>query len=76
MKKDIDPQETREWLASLASVLREEGEERAHFILETLLEQAARDGLGLRAVLPRRITTPSGGAPAVVSRQSGAREAH
>ena len=46
MKKDIDPQETREWLASLASVLREEGEERAHFIIETLLEQASRDGLG------------------------------
>ena len=49
MNKDIDPQETREWLASLASVLREEGEERAHFILETLLEQAARDGLGFES---------------------------
>ena len=49
MNKDIDPQETREWLAALASVLREEGEERAHFILETLLDQAARDGLGFES---------------------------
>ena len=41
---DSDPQETREWLDALASVLQREGPERAHFLLETLTEKARRSG--------------------------------
>ncbi len=36
---DIDPDETREWLQSLDSVLYQEGPERAQFLLNTLLNK-------------------------------------
>ena len=45
--KDTDPQETREWLESLQAVLEREGTERAHFLLERLIDQARRSGAGL-----------------------------
>ncbi len=41
---DIDPQETQEWLDALESVLLNEGAERAHFLLEQLVEKARRSG--------------------------------
>ncbi len=41
---DVDPMETREWLESLNSVLEREGPERAHFLLETLIDKARRSG--------------------------------
>ena len=41
---DIDPQETQEWLDALESVLVNEGPERAHFLLEKLVEKARRSG--------------------------------
>ncbi|MDP1557719.1 MAG: pyruvate dehydrogenase (acetyl-transferring), homodimeric type [Nitrosomonas sp.] len=41
---DIDPQETQEWLEALESVLINEGAERAHFLLEKLVEKARRSG--------------------------------
>ncbi len=41
---DNDPQETREWLDALDGVLKYEGPERAHFILEQLIEKARRSG--------------------------------
>ncbi|SER22403.1 pyruvate dehydrogenase E1 component [Nitrosomonas sp. Nm51] len=41
---DIDPQETQEWLEALESVLINEGPERAHFLLEKLVEKARRSG--------------------------------
>ena len=41
---DDDPQETREWLDALDSVLKHEGPERAHYILEQLIEKARRSG--------------------------------
>jgi len=41
---DIDPLETREWLDSLASVIDNEGAERAHYIIEQLIESARRSG--------------------------------
>ncbi|SDY32492.1 pyruvate dehydrogenase E1 component [Allochromatium warmingii] len=41
---DIDPQETQEWLDALASVLEHEGVERAHFLLERLIDKARRSG--------------------------------
>jgi pyruvate dehydrogenase E1 component len=41
---DSDPTETREWEESLDAVLEREGPERAHFLLETLVEKARRSG--------------------------------
>ncbi len=50
---DIDPQETREWLDALDAVLEHEGPERAHYLLEKLIEKARRSG----AHLPYSATT-------------------
>ncbi len=44
VKPDIDPQETQEWLDALDSVLEQEGTERAHYLLERLVEKARRSG--------------------------------
>ena len=41
---DVDPQETREWLEALDSVLEREGPERASFLLEQLVDRARRSG--------------------------------
>ena len=43
-KPDIDPQETQEWLDALEAVLENEGIERAHFLLERLIDKARRSG--------------------------------
>ncbi len=43
-KSDIDAQETREWLDALDSVLQHEGVERAHYLLERLIDKARRSG--------------------------------
>jgi len=42
--QDVDPLETREWVDSLDAVLQVEGPERAHFILEQLVDKARRSG--------------------------------
>ncbi|WP_158971048.1 pyruvate dehydrogenase (acetyl-transferring), homodimeric type [Paraglaciecola sp. L3A3] len=44
---DIDSSETQEWLESLEAVLENEGPERAHFLLEKLIDQARRSGTHL-----------------------------
>ncbi len=41
---DNDKQETQEWLDALESVLELEGPERAHYILEQLIDKARRSG--------------------------------
>jgi pyruvate dehydrogenase E1 component len=41
---DIDPQETREWLDALDGVLAAEGPDRAHFLIEQLIDKARRSG--------------------------------
>jgi len=43
-KPDIDPQETQEWLEALDGVLENEGPDRAHFLLEKLIDKARRSG--------------------------------
>jgi pyruvate dehydrogenase E1 component len=43
-QKDIDQQETHEWLEALESILEREGVERAHFILEQLIAKARKSG--------------------------------
>ena len=45
--KDIDPIETQEWLEALDAVLEREGTERAHFLLEHLIDTARRSGAHL-----------------------------
>ena len=50
---DHDPQETREWLDALGAVLEVEGPERAHYLLERLIEKARRSG----AYLPHSANT-------------------
>ncbi len=41
---DPDPQETQEWLAALDGVLTAEGPDRAHFLIEALIDRARRSG--------------------------------
>ncbi len=49
LRNDVDPVETREWLQALESLLREEGPERARFIIDQLAEQARKAGVDLAA---------------------------
>jgi pyruvate dehydrogenase E1 component len=42
--EDLDPVETQEWLESIDSVLKTHGPERAHFILEKLIDYTRRSG--------------------------------
>lgn len=44
---DIDPLETQEWLDALTAVIQNEGVERAHFLLEQLIDDARRNGANL-----------------------------
>ncbi|NVM75299.1 pyruvate dehydrogenase E1 component [Duganella sp. SG902] len=41
---DPDSQETKEWLDSLAAVLEQEGPDRAHYLLERLIDLARQSG--------------------------------
>lgn len=47
LPNDIDPIETQEWLDALESTLKNEGPERAHFLLETLVKYTRRRGIYL-----------------------------
>ncbi|MGA1728922.1 MAG: pyruvate dehydrogenase (acetyl-transferring), homodimeric type, partial [Steroidobacteraceae bacterium] len=44
---DVDPQETQEWLESIDSVLQAHGPQRAHFLLERLIDHTRRAGAWL-----------------------------
>ncbi len=71
--KDIDPQETQEWLDALTSVIETEGVDRAHFLLESLIEKARRSGAYLPYsantaylnTIPPHKEEPSPGNPAI-----------
>jgi len=52
-KPDIDPQETQEWLDALDAVLENEGTDRAHYLIERLIDKARRSG----AYLPYQANT-------------------
>ena len=41
---DLDPLETREWIEALEGVLAQEGPDRAHFLIEQLIDKARRSG--------------------------------
>ncbi|CAB1368697.1 pyruvate dehydrogenase (acetyl-transferring), homodimeric type [Denitratisoma oestradiolicum] len=44
---DVDPQETREWLDALEAVIEQVGPERAHYLIERLIDVAHRTGINL-----------------------------
>ncbi len=44
---DPDQEETQEWLESLSAVIEAEGPERAHYLLERLIDAARRSGVNL-----------------------------
>ena len=50
---DTDSEETREWLDSLEAVIEREGPERAHYLLEQLVDYTRRSG----GYLPYKATT-------------------
>jgi pyruvate dehydrogenase E1 component len=50
---DSDPQETQEWIDALESTVRAEGPERAHFLIEALIDKSRRRGVHL----PHKATT-------------------
>ncbi|MDY6983219.1 MAG: pyruvate dehydrogenase (acetyl-transferring), homodimeric type, partial [Pseudomonadota bacterium] len=61
MQRDTDPQETREWLDSLSSVIRTQGADRAQFLLKNLINKAAETGQQLpidSLTTPYRNTIP------------------
>ena len=44
---DIDAQETKEWLDALEGVVAQEGPERAHFLIEKLIEVGREEGIDI-----------------------------
>ena len=54
MSKDLDPIETREWLEAINSVIKEEGIERASFIMTKLAKKLNEEG----AIPSYNLTTP------------------
>lgn len=59
---DADRQETREWIEALDAVIQSAGTERAHFLLERLIEEARQAGIDLpfSATTPYVNTIPAG----------------
>jgi pyruvate dehydrogenase E1 component len=47
LNPDLDPIETREWIEALEAVVEAEGIERAHYLLERLIDKARRSGADL-----------------------------
>ncbi|HWT53526.1 MAG TPA: pyruvate dehydrogenase (acetyl-transferring), homodimeric type [Rhodocyclaceae bacterium] len=45
--EDVDPQETNEWLEALEGVIAEVGPERAHYLLERLIEHSRNTGVNM-----------------------------
>jgi pyruvate dehydrogenase E1 component len=54
ISRDVDPQETQEWLEALEAVLREEGPERAQHLIDTVVWEARGSGAPVEVGL----TTP------------------
>src|SRR6202140_2460677 len=44
MNPDVDPQETKEWLDAIDGVLEHEGPDRAHFLIEQVIDKSRRSG--------------------------------
>ncbi|MDS4071757.1 MAG: pyruvate dehydrogenase (acetyl-transferring), homodimeric type [Defluviicoccus sp.] len=46
-QNDVDSQETREWIDALEAVIEHEGPQRAHYLIERLVEFSRRAGINL-----------------------------
>jgi len=44
LNDDLDPTETREWMEAMSSVIGRDGAERAHFLLERMVDETRRAG--------------------------------
>ncbi|MBT8055703.1 MAG: pyruvate dehydrogenase (acetyl-transferring), homodimeric type [Gammaproteobacteria bacterium] len=53
IQSDLDQEETKEWLESLQAVIEREGPERAHYLIEQLVDYTRRSG----GYLPYKATT-------------------
>ncbi|SQK76661.1 Pyruvate dehydrogenase E1 component [Tatumella ptyseos] len=49
LPNDVDPIETRDWLQALESVIREEGVERAQYLIDQVLDAARKGGVSVAA---------------------------
>ncbi|SQC39221.1 pyruvate dehydrogenase E1 component [Klebsiella pneumoniae] len=49
LHNDVDPIETRDWLQAIESVIREEGVERAQYLIDQLLSEARKGGVKVAA---------------------------
>lgn len=57
---DVDPIETRDWLQAIESVIREEGVERAQYLIDQLLAEARKGGVNVAAApVSATTSTPS-----------------
>ncbi|WGL94471.1 pyruvate dehydrogenase (acetyl-transferring), homodimeric type [Arsenophonus nasoniae] len=48
-KNDVDPIETRDWLQAIESVIREEGVDRAQYLIDQVLQQARKGSVNIAA---------------------------
>ena len=44
IKPDVDPQETKEWVDAIDAVIEHEGPERAHYLIEQVIDKSRRRG--------------------------------
>jgi len=73
---DVDAVETHEWLEALEAVIEHEGVERAHFLLEQMVDKARRSGVNLPFsastayvnTIPPHMEAPLPGDPALEDR--------
>ncbi|HBX06200.1 MAG TPA: pyruvate dehydrogenase subunit E1, partial [Leclercia adecarboxylata] len=49
LQNDVDPIETRDWQQAIESVIREEGVERAQYLIEQMLSEARKGGVKVAA---------------------------
>ncbi|MFT5259352.1 MAG: pyruvate dehydrogenase E1 component [Saprospiraceae bacterium] len=76
IETDADPLETSEWLDALVAVVETQGHERAHYIIEALIDKARRSGAHIPYepntayinTIPARLETPSPGDAAIEHR--------
>ncbi len=73
---DIDPQETQDWTEALEAIIEADGVERAHFIIEQLIDNARHNGANLPYsastayinTIPTHLEKPNPGDLAIESR--------
>ncbi|KMT64916.1 pyruvate dehydrogenase (acetyl-transferring), homodimeric type [Catenovulum maritimum] len=65
LNHDVDPMETHDWIDSIESVLENEGPERAHYLIEQMIETSRRNGahLPFDATTAYKNTIPAGQEP-------------